>query len=161
MSENRALRRVQILTNHILRSQPPPSNISVAREVCLQYYPPELNESYGFEIKEMRKLLDGHNIEERDWLYNLILRSDLFISKKEKGGKKIFVSPDYNQTMEKQQEISVKRIRYLLEKGVFKGWLLETGHYEESDLKMFAFYEVCGIYDYSFSAKLGVQFLLW
>ncbi|KAG2324076.1 hypothetical protein Bca52824_006804, partial [Brassica carinata] len=143
MSENRALQRAHVLANHILQSPPQPSNISLTREVCLQYTPPELNESYGFQVKEMRKLLDGHNLEDRDWLYGIM----------------VFVSPDYNETMKQQREISMKRILYLLEKGVFKGWLTETS--PEAELKKFALYEVCGMYDYSLSAKLGVHFLLW
>ena len=61
------------------------------------------------------------------------------------------MSPGYNQTMEQQREISMKRILYLLEKGVFKGWLTETS--PEAELKKFALYEVCGMYDYSLSAK--------
>ncbi|CAN6883782.1 unnamed protein product, partial [Brassica oleracea] len=138
------------LANHILQSPPPPSNISLTREVCLQYTPPEVNESYGFDVKEMRKLLDGHNLEDRDWLYELITQSDLF-NRKIRGGGKVFVSPDYNETMEQQREISMKRILYLLEKGVFKGWLTETS--PEAELKKFALYEVCGMYDYSLSAK--------
>ncbi|CAA7026439.1 unnamed protein product [Microthlaspi erraticum] len=157
MSENRSLRRVHVLTSHILRSPPPPPNVSLTRDVCLQYSPPELNESYGFEVKEMRKLLDGHNLEDRDWLYGLMMQSNLF-SRKERGGK-IFVSPDYNQTMEQQREISMRRIYYLLEKGVFHGWLTESG--PEAELKKFALYEVCAIYDHSINSKIGVHFLLW
>lgn len=157
MSENRALQRANILANHILRSPPLPSSLSLAREVCLQYSPPELNESYGFDVKEMRRLLDGHNTEDRDWLYGLMMQSNLF-NRKERGGK-IFVSPDYNQTMEQQREITMKRIWYLLEKGVYRGWL--TGSGPEAELKKLALLEVCGIYDHSLSIKLGVHFFLW
>ncbi|EFH63211.1 hypothetical protein ARALYDRAFT_894142 [Arabidopsis lyrata subsp. lyrata] len=87
------------------------------------YSPPELNESYGFDVKEMRKLLDGHNLEDIDWLSGLMMLSNLF-NRKERGGK-IFVSPDYNH-------LSMKRILYLLENGVFQGWLTETGPEAES-----------------------------
>ncbi|KAJ0244948.1 Acyl-CoA oxidase/dehydrogenase [Hirschfeldia incana] len=158
MSENHALWRAHVLARHILSSPPPPSNISLTREVCLQYTPPELNESYGFDVEEMRKLLDGHNLEDRDWLYGIIIQSNLF-NRKIRGGGKVFVSPDYNETMDQQREINMKRILYLLEKGVFQGWLTETS--PEAELKKFALYEVCGIYDYSLAAKLGVQFFLW
>ncbi|KAG2267198.1 hypothetical protein Bca52824_061753 [Brassica carinata] len=157
MSENHALWRAHVLANHILRSAPPPSNISLTRDVCL-HTPPEVKESCGFDVKEMRKLLDGHNLEERDWLYGIMIQNNLF-NRKERGGGKEFVSPDYNETMEQQREISMKRILYLLEKGVFQGWLTETS--PEAELKKFVLYEVCGMYDYSLSAKLGVQFLLW
>ncbi|KAF3607300.1 hypothetical protein DY000_02044567 [Brassica cretica] len=157
MSENRALQRANILASHILRSPPLPSSVSLAREVCLQYSPPELNESYGFDVKDMRGLLDGHNTEDRDWLYGLMMQSNLF-NRKERGGK-IFVSPDYNQTMEQQREITMKRIWYLLEKGVYRGWLTDSG--PEAELKKLALLEVCGIYDHSLSIKLGVHFFLW
>ncbi|XP_056861480.1 acyl-coenzyme A oxidase 3, peroxisomal isoform X2 [Raphanus sativus] len=159
MSENRALQRAHILANHILRSPPPlPSNLSLAREVCLQYSPPELSESFGgFDAKEMRRLLDGHNTEDRDWLYGLMMQSNLF-NRKERGGK-LFVSPDYNQTMEQQREITMRRIWYLLEKGVYRGWLTDSG--PEAELRKLALLEVCGIYDHSLSIKLGVHFFLW
>ncbi|KAL0723847.1 hypothetical protein Bca4012_038446 [Brassica carinata] len=157
MSENRAFQRAHILANHILRSPPPPSNLSLAREACLQYSPPELSESYGFDVKDMRRLLDGHNMEDRDWLYGLMMQSNLF-NRKERGGK-LFVSPDYNQTMEQQREITMKRIWYLLEKGVYRGWLTDSG--PDAELKKLALLEVCGIYDHSLSIKLGVHFFLW
>ncbi|KAF8083170.1 hypothetical protein N665_0790s0031 [Sinapis alba] len=158
MSENQALWRAHVLANHILRSPPHQSKNSLTREVCLQYTPPEVNESYVFQVNEMRKLLDGHNVEDRDWLYGLMIQSSLF-NRKIRGGGKVFVSPDYNETMEQQREIIMKRILYLQEKGVFQGWLTETS--PEAELKKFALYEVCGVYDYSISAKLGVHFLLW
>ncbi|KAG2267194.1 hypothetical protein Bca52824_061749 [Brassica carinata] len=82
----------------------------------LAVHPPEVNESYGFQVKEMRKLLDGHNLEDRDWLYGIIIQSNLF-NRKIRGGK-VFVGSCT-----------------LLEKGVFKGWLTETG--PEAELKKF------------------------
>lgn len=123
----------------------------------MQYSPPELNEGYGFDVKEMRKLLDGHNVEDRDWLYGLMIQSNLF-NRRERGGK-IFVSPDYNQTMEQQREMTMRRIWYLLEKGVFQGWLTKTG--PEAELKKFSLLEVCGIFDHSLAIKIGVHFFLW
>lgn len=71
----------------------------------------------------------------------------------------MFVSPDYNQTMEQQREMTMKRIEYLLDRGVFKGWLTEKG--VEAELRKFALLEVTGIYDHSLSVKLGVHFFLW
>ncbi|KAG2324058.1 hypothetical protein Bca52824_006786 [Brassica carinata] len=63
------------------------------------------------------------------------------------------------ETMQQQREISMKKIVYLLEKGVFQGWLIEIN--PEAELKKFALHEICGMYDYSLSAKLGIQFLFW
>lgn len=53
----------------------------------------------------------------------------------------------------------MRRIEYLQDKGVYQGWLTETG--PEAELRRFAFYEVIGIYDHSLAVKLGVHFFLW
>lgn len=74
-------------------------------------------------------------------------------------GAQVFVSPDYNRPMEQQREATMRRIEYLQDKGVYQGWLSETG--PEAELRRFAFYEVIGIYDHSLAVKLGVHFFLW
>lgn len=53
----------------------------------------------------------------------------------------------------------MKRIGYLLNRGVFTGWLTERGL--EAEMRKFAFFEVIGIYDHSLAVKLGVHFFLW
>lgn len=53
----------------------------------------------------------------------------------------------------------MKRIEYLLGKGVFRGWL--TGDSVEQELRKLALHEVIGIYDHSLGIKLGVHFFLW
>ncbi|KAB2043486.1 hypothetical protein ES319_D01G020800v1 [Gossypium barbadense] len=148
-------KRTQILTNHLLQSSP--SSQTLSSNACLSYSPPELSENYAFDIKDMRKLIDRHNLEERDWLFGLMKQSKLF-NPKVRGGK-VFVSPDYNQSMEQQREMTLKRIEYLLEKGAFKGWLTEKG--EDIEMRKFAGFEVCSIYDHSLFTKLGVHFFLW
>ncbi|KAE8662196.1 Acyl-coenzyme A oxidase 3, peroxisomal [Hibiscus syriacus] len=85
------------------------------------------------------------------------MQSRLF-NRRERGGK-VFVSPDYNRSMEQQREMTWKRIEYLLERGVFKGWMAGEG--EDVEMKMFACSEVLGIFDHSISIKLGVHFVLW
>ncbi|EEF37282.1 acyl-CoA oxidase, putative [Ricinus communis] len=105
----------------------------------------------------MRKLLDMHNIEDRDWLFGLMRQSKVF-NPVEKGGR-VYAVPDYNQSTEQQREMTMKRIGYMLERGVFNGWL--TGKGLESEMKKFAFLEVTGIFDHSLSVKLGVHFFLW
>ncbi|KAJ9177123.1 hypothetical protein P3X46_012373 [Hevea brasiliensis] len=155
-SSDRAWIRTRILTNHLLSS----SSQSVSpleSNVCLSYSPPELHESFLFDTKEMRKLLDMHNIEDRDWLFGLMRQSKVF-NPQEKGDR-VYVAPDYNQSMEQQREMTMKRIAYLLERGVFDGWL--TGKGLESEMKKFAFFEVTGIFDHSLFVKLGVHFFLW
>ncbi|OMP10220.1 hypothetical protein COLO4_04707 [Corchorus olitorius] len=159
---DRAIRRTKILTDHLLQIQSSASSStdqkpSLSSNVCLSYSPPELSEGYAFEIKEMRKLLDGHHVEERDWLFGMMRQSKLF-NPRVRGGK-VFVTPDYNQSMEQQREMTWKRIQYLTERGVFKGWLTERG--EEAEMRRFAFFEVLGIYDHSIAIKLGVHFFLW
>ncbi|XP_068345782.1 acyl-coenzyme A oxidase 3, peroxisomal-like [Pyrus communis] len=105
----------------------------------------------------MRKLLDAHNLEDRDWLFGLMKQSKLF-NPREAGGR-VFIAPDYNQSMEQQRQMTMKRIAYLLDRGVFKGWLTDRG--VDAELRKFAFFEVIGIFDHSLAVKLGVHFFLW
>lgn len=105
----------------------------------------------------MRKLLDEHNLDDRDWLFNLIMQGKCFCPRNL--GGKVFVLPDYNQSMEQQREVTMKRIEYMLERGVFDGWL--TGKSVEEEMRKFALLEVLGVYDHSLSIKLGVHFFLW
>ncbi|KAK2380819.1 peroxisomal acyl-coenzyme A oxidase [Trifolium repens] len=158
MDINRISRRTEILTNH-LRHDPPTATTLLQHNVCLCYSPPELSESnpVTFDVREMRKLLDGHNLEERDWLFGLIIQSGLF-NRREVDGR-VFVSPDYNQSMEQQREMTMKRIAYLLDRGVFRGWL--TGDGPQEELRKLALHEVIGMYDHSLAVKLGVHIFLW
>ncbi|KAK9284343.1 hypothetical protein L1049_023514 [Liquidambar formosana] len=105
----------------------------------------------------MRKLMDGHNFQDRDWLFGLMIQSKLFCPKR--AGGRVFISPDYNQTMEQQREMTMKRIAYLLDRGVFDGWL--TGKGAEAEMRKFALHEVIGMYDHSLAVKLGVHYYLW
>ncbi|KAE8662197.1 Acyl-coenzyme A oxidase 3, peroxisomal [Hibiscus syriacus] len=153
---DRAFQRTRILTNHLLLSTPAQTACLTSND-CFNYSPPELSENYAFDVNEMRKLMDGHDVEERDRLFGLIIQSRLF-NPRVRGGK-VFVSPDYNQSMEQQREMTWKRIEYLLERGVFKGWM--TGEGEDVEMKRFACFEVLGLFDHSISIKLGVHFFLW
>lgn len=101
--------------------------------------------------------MDGHNFLDRDWLFNLLVQSRLF-NPKIKGGK-LFVVPDYNQSMEQQREITMKRIQYLLDRGVFEGWL--TGKGFDAEMRKLALLEVIEIFDHSLAIKIGVHFFLW
>ncbi|XP_059663214.1 acyl-coenzyme A oxidase 3, peroxisomal-like [Cornus florida] len=139
--------------NHPNLHSPP----SLEPSVCLQYSPPELSEMFNFDTRSMRKLMDGHNLEDRDWLFGLMIQSKLFCPR-ERGGK-VFVSPDYNQSMEQQREMTMRRIGYLLDRGVFDGWLMAKG--PDADMRKFAFFEAVGLYDHSLAIKLGVHFFLW
>lgn len=105
----------------------------------------------------MRKLADGHNLEERDWLYRLMTESEVF-GGKQRGGK-VFVVPDYNQSMEHQREMTMRRIGYMSKHGAFDGWLTKPG--PESELRKFAILDVSGAFDHSLGIKLGIHFLLW
>ncbi|KAI5661787.1 hypothetical protein M9H77_21110 [Catharanthus roseus] len=152
--------RTKILSRH-LNFGPENENIKspyLLSSPCLSYTPPELSEATSvFDVKSMRKLMDGHNLEDRDWLYGLMLQSNLF-NPRERGGK-TFVLPDYNQSMEQQREMTMKRIGFLLDHGVFQGWL--TGKGPEAELRKFALLDVIGIFDHSLAIKIGVHFFLW
>ncbi|KAL8461163.1 hypothetical protein ACS0TY_032587 [Phlomoides rotata] len=150
--------RTQILTRHLQDHNRIPITAPISSSPCLSYTPPEVSEQpSSFDVNSMRKLMDGHNLEERDWLFNLMIQSELF-NPKLRGGK-VFVVPDYNQSMEQQREITMKRIKYLLDHGVFKGWL--TGKGFESEMRKLALLEVIEIFDHSLSIKIGVHFFLW
>lgn len=101
--------------------------------------------------------MDGHNLQDRDWLFGLMIQSKLF-NPRFSGGR-VFVSPDYNQSMEQQREMTMKRIHYLLDCGVFQEWL--TGRGPEVEMRKFALHEVIGMYDHSLAVKLGVHYFLW
>ncbi|OMO67805.1 hypothetical protein CCACVL1_20302 [Corchorus capsularis] len=160
---DRAFGRTKILTNHLLQLQlqssasPNSSTASLSSNACLSFTPPELSETYAFDIKEMRKLVDRHHVEERDWLFGMMRQSEVF-NPRERGGK-VFVTPDYNQSMEQQREMTWKRIEYLRDRGVFKGWLTERS--EESEMRCFACMEVMCTFDHSLAIKVGVHFFLW
>ncbi|CAN4117567.1 unnamed protein product [Withania somnifera] len=137
--------RTEVLSRHL--SQETPTPLILQAFPCLSYSPLELSEpSAIFDIKEMRKLMDGHNVVERDWIFGLM-------------GGKMFVSADYNQSKEQQREITMRRIEYLLENGVFKKWM--TGKGPENELRIFAFCDCAGIFDHSLYVKVGVHFFLW
>ncbi|OVA14470.1 Acyl-CoA oxidase [Macleaya cordata] len=150
--------RASVLTRHLNQlSISSSSSPSLESSICLEYSSPELSEKINFDIREMRKLMDDHNLEDRDWLFGLMIQSKLFCPRN--SGGRVFVSPDYNQSMEQQREMTMKRIEYLLDRGVFNGWL--TGKGVEDEMRKFAFLDVVGIFDHSLAIKLGVHFFLW
>ncbi|KAF8408984.1 hypothetical protein HHK36_005055 [Tetracentron sinense] len=156
-STDRITWRASVLTRHLNEPSSSSSPRPLESSICMQFSPPELSEKFDFDVIEMRKLMDGHNFQDRDWLFGLMIQSKLFCPK-DSGGK-VFVSPDYNQSMEQQREMTMKRIAYMLDRGVFQGWL--TGRGVETEMQKFAFFEVIGIYDHSLAVKLGVHFFLW
>ncbi|KNA24565.1 hypothetical protein SOVF_014550 isoform A [Spinacia oleracea] len=158
-SEDQITFRTKILNRHlnpILSPTSPPNPLSSSP--CLSYSPPDLAVPAAvFDTKQMRYIIDDHHIEHRDWLFNIMIQSNLFNPSIR--GQRKFIAPDYNQSMEQQREITIKRIEYLRDRGVFKGWL--TGESEEDELRKMAFDEVFAIYDHSLAIKLGVHFFLW
>lgn len=149
--------RTKVLSRH-LKQETPTLNVILQSLPCLSYNPPELSETAAvFDIKEMRKLMDGHNLEERDWFFGLILQSKLF-NPVRRGGK-VFLSPDYSQSKEQQREMTMRRIEYLVEHGFSKDWLTVKG--PEDELRKLALLDCIFIYDHSLSIKMGVHFLLW
>ncbi|URE08857.1 acyl-coenzyme A oxidase [Musa troglodytarum] len=156
-----AARRTAVLAGHLLRGSAPADGCSsslIEPAACLHYSPPELSEKPpAFDTASLRRVLDGHDIEGRDWLFRLMEESSLFCPRRR--GDRTFVAPDYNQSMEQQREVTMRRIEYLLAHGVFEGWL--TGSGPEALMRKFAFFECIGTYDHSLAIKLGVHFFLW
>nr|XP_043625835.1 acyl-coenzyme A oxidase 3, peroxisomal-like [Erigeron canadensis] len=125
---------------------------------CVNYSPPEISEPPSdFDTKSLRKLLDGDSIDEIDYMFNLMTQSTLFCPR-ERGGT-VFISPDFNQSMQQQREMTMKRIDYLRKQGVFNGWLTRKG--PAAELLGFTRANSCGVFDHSLGIKLGVHFFLW
>jgi acyl-CoA oxidase len=114
-------------------------------------------EKPGFDMKQMRSLLDDHNIPDRDFIWDLMASSKLFQSNRV--GDKVFLSPDYNLPMEDQREYTLARVLFLLENGVFKGWLTKQSH--ELELQKSAIFEALETFDHALAVKLGIHFRLW
>ncbi|KVI09835.1 Acyl-CoA dehydrogenase/oxidase [Cynara cardunculus var. scolymus] len=149
--------RTQILTRHLQNHHIPPTDL-IHTAPCVNYSPPELSEPLAnFDTKSLRKLLDGKSIDVIDHMFNLMIQSNLFCPR-ERGGK-VFVSPDFNQSMEQQREMTMKRIDYLREQGAFDGWFSRKG--DDGELWRFALAETVSVFDHSLGIKLGVHFFLW
>lgn len=147
--------RIQVLSNHL--ESPTPLSASLEASTCLCHFPPKLSEAISFDTREMRKLMDGHNWEERDMIYQLMIESELFGSK-DKGGV-VSVGPDYNQSMKQQREMTMKRMHYLSDHGVFDGFLTENG--PQNELRIVYITEVATQFDHACGVMIAVQFLLW
>ncbi|GLJ37853.1 hypothetical protein SUGI_0770070 [Cryptomeria japonica] len=158
--ENAILRRSSILARHLHPHRLGCGGVHGIQQLhCLEYSPPEAaSKKPTFDIGAMRKLMHGHNVEDREWIFNLMANSDLFITNKKAG--KVYAIPDYDKPMEHQCEMTMKRIRYLLEKGVFKGWVTNTSS-EHETRRHAAILECLGIYDHSLFMILNVQFYVW
>ncbi|KAI3796376.1 hypothetical protein L1987_39046 [Smallanthus sonchifolius] len=161
---DRASFRTQVLTRHLNNHHNPatdllnPATDLLHPATCLSYTPPELSEPPpDFDTESLRRLLDRDSMEEIDYMFNLMIQSDLFC-RRERGGK-VFISPDFNESMEQQRDMTMRRIGYLRERGVFDGWLTRKG--PDAELSGFTRANSCGVFDHSLGIKLGVHFFLW
>lgn len=105
----------------------------------------------------MRVLLDGYYVEFWDFFMDLMLSSDLFVSKRVGGW--VFVILNFNIIMEEYWDKILECILFFWSKGVFKGWLMDF--FVEDVLKWVVFFEMFGIFDYLLVIKLGVYIYLW
>ncbi|KAI3744109.1 hypothetical protein L1987_57184 [Smallanthus sonchifolius] len=149
--------RTKVLTRHLKNHHNPATDLLHIGQ-CVNYSPPELSEPRpDFNTKALRQLLDGESVDEIDYIFNLMIQSDLFCPR-ERGGK-VFISPDFNQSMEHQREMTMRRIDYLRERGAFDGWLTRKG--PDAELSGFTRAITVGGFDHSLGIKLGVHFFLW
>lgn len=153
-------RRASIIAKHLLQVSPSSAeNRTLDISCCVNYSPPESSEKNGFDVQKMREVMDGHDLEARDWAYRIMEESSLFWSPRGKTvDGRMFLIPDYNQPMEHQREITMQRILYLGSRGMFDGWLTSG---REAEMKRFALLESAGIFDHSLTVKIGVHFFLW
>ncbi|KAJ4808273.1 Acyl-coenzyme A oxidase [Rhynchospora pubera] len=154
---DRAARRAAILANHLVQPELVTGSL-LSTSNCLHYNPPELTNPASFNPIHLRQILDGHHVEACDWLFKLMEESLLFCPKRRCEGK-VFVAPDYNATEEQQREMTMRRIEFLLNNGVFEGWLTDSS--ADATMRKFALMECTGIFDHSLWTKLGVHFNLW
>lgn len=154
-------RRAAAIARHLAGLSPrDAAAVAAALEpsACLSYGPPESSEpAPAFSPLELRSLLDGHHLRERDWAFRAMEESPLFCQRR--SGGKVFVSPDYNEGKEGQREATMRRVGYLARRGVFRGWLTEPG--PDAELRKLALLECLGMYDHSLAIKIGVHFFLW
>ncbi|EEE65671.1 hypothetical protein OsJ_21283 [Oryza sativa Japonica Group] len=153
-------RRAAAIARHLAGLSPrDAAAVAAALEpsACLSYAPPESSEpAPAFSPLELRSLLDGHHLRERDWAFRAMEESPLFCQRR--SGGKVFVSPDYNEGKEGQREATMRRVGYLARRGVFRGWLTEPG--PDAELRKLALLECLGMYDHSLAIKIGVHFFL-
>ncbi|KAK1275556.1 Acyl-coenzyme A oxidase 3, peroxisomal [Acorus gramineus] len=154
---DRVTRRASVITRHLL--QHPPPSTTLRPSICVEYTPPDPSSPSDFDTVELRRILDGHHVADRDWVFGLMRESRLFCPRRIGRSDTVFVSPDYNQSMEQQREATMRRVEYLSSRGVFEGWL--TRDDPEMEMRKFAAFECIGIYDHSLAVKLGVHFFLW
>jgi acyl-CoA oxidase len=152
-----AARRAAAIARH-LAGLPSGAVAALHSSPCLSYAPPESTEAPpAFSPTELRALLDGHHLRDRDWVFGAMEESPLFCPRR--AGGKVFLSPDYNEGKEGQREATMRRIGYLTRRGVFRGWLTEPG--PDAELRKLALLEALSVYDHSLVIKIGVHFFLW
>lgn len=154
--ESSIYRRTAVIARH-LGSSNSTANVSVSPSPCLQITSPDQIESAQFDRTLMRALLDGHDLEIRDWVFHLMEESELFRFRKL--GGRVYVFPDYQAPMEQQREITLQRILHLVNKGVSDGWLTWKG--KEGEMRNLAIFDCLGLYDHSLGVKFGVHYFLW
>ncbi|CAA6673927.1 unnamed protein product [Spirodela intermedia] len=77
---DRIRRRTSVIAQHLSRWATPAATRTLNVSACLQYSPPESSEKVGFDVGEMRRVMDGHDVEARDWAYRIMEESPLFWS---------------------------------------------------------------------------------
>ncbi|XP_078438670.1 acyl-coenzyme A oxidase 3, peroxisomal-like [Wolffia australiana] len=155
----RVHRRTSIIAHHLLNGS---SSTAETRQLeasaCVQYASPESYEKIELYVDEMRRIMDGHDSDARDWVYRIMEESPLFLSPRRPRKGRIFLIPNYDEPMEQQRELTMRRIVYLRDRGMYDGWLT-CGR--EMEMRRFALIESSVLFDHSLGIKLGVQFFLW
>ena len=91
------------------RHRAAPRRWHAPRSTASRYAPPESAENApAFRPTELRALLDGHHLMERDWVFHVMEESQLFCPRQRGGGSRVFVAPDYNDGKEAQREATMR-----------------------------------------------------
>ncbi|CAM6111624.1 unnamed protein product [Calypogeia fissa] len=157
----RLSRRTSILAKHFLQNSAHHQQ-QQARALesvpCFQYTPPEDNSGVpAFDTATMRELLDGHHVEFRNKFFDLLRQSELFHYKTI--GDLTYLQANYGDSLDAQRQLTMDRLLYLKEHGLFKGCL--TNQTPEKQMETAAFFECMASFDHSMSIKAGVHIHLW
>lgn len=101
--------------------------------------------------------MDGHDVELRDKVFDLMRQSKLFHYKTV--GDLTYLQANYNDSLDTQRQLTMDRLVYFKEHGLFKGCL--TNATPEQQMQTSAFFECLALFDHSSYVKVGVHIRLW
>ncbi|CAM6085229.1 unnamed protein product [Calypogeia fissa] len=159
-ARGRQSRRTSVLAKHFsqISVNHHQQHTALERVPCLQYTSPEANSgASAFDVATLRGLMDGHDTELRDKIFDLMKKSPLFHYRTV--GDLTYLQANYNDSLDKQRELTMERLLYFKDNGLFKGCL--TNATPKQQMETITFFEILAMFDHSASIKAGVHIHLW